>query len=174
MYRCSSEKTRRNYNIIENKYFNAWLAGFWEGEGSLSQQTNSRGYRVAICQILRPDRNIEPAFEKIRDFFGGSLRKDTTKHYGTTITWTLYGREKVIRFVKIILPYCRFRRRQLKSVLKYFEDNPSLASIDIDIHKIIKLRQKGKSYREIGKELKINHNTIWGRLHRLEGVVGVA
>ena len=168
MYRGSSDKTKRNDNIVENKYFNSWLAGFWEGEGSLSQQTHSRGYRAAICQVLRPDRNIELAFKKIRDIFGGSIRKDCNRQC-KTITWTLYGREKVIRFVKIILPYCQFRKGQLKEILKYFKDNPSLAFIDIDMDKVMKLRQEGKSYGKIGKELGVHSRTIWGRVRKLKG-----
>ena len=110
---------------MEDKVFNVWLAGFWEGEGSLSKFKNQNVYRITLTQCIR-NENVELIFERIKQKFGGNYYKviPPNKNHSPTLRYHLDQRDDVINFIKTIYPYCRFRKRQIEDVLEYFKLHP--------------------------------------------------
>lgn len=111
---------------MEDKIFNAWLAGFWEGEGSLTKYKNKNSYRITLTQCLKDGRDVELCFNKIKQKFGGNYYKITSrkKNHSTVLRYHLDQRDDVINFIKKIYPYCQIRKKQVKNVLEYFETYP--------------------------------------------------
>jgi len=111
---------------MENNIFNAWLAGFWEGEGSLYKFTKQAGYGVNIHQAIDNGKTVKFCMDKIKEKFGGHLIKvnSRTSKHKIQLKWQLYKREDVIYFLKTIYPYCQIRKKQIENVLKYYEIHP--------------------------------------------------
>lgn len=148
---------------MRDKTFNSWLAGFWEGEGSICKKKARYAYVVSIGQSLRSDRTIKKLFEKIQKNFGGYSYYER----GTNIIkWQLTKRKDVINFIKAIYPYCHLRKKQLKKVLNNYEMHPIKSYKNVDIKNAERLRQKGKTYREIARILEETTTAVWRRLNQ--------
>jgi hypothetical protein len=85
----------------------AWTAGIVEGEGTISLQPGSgRGYRRPYVSVDNTD--IEMLEELTRLFGGGYVAKrSSAAHHRQCWSWRVYGSDKVIAFLKQILPYMR-------------------------------------------------------------------
>lgn len=115
--------------MLEDKIYNSWLAGFWEGEGCLSRFKGHTGYRVTICQSITDNRRVHFCMKKIQEKFGGRLYRTNSEEYKDKYTWFLHQREDLIYFLKKIYPYCIFRKKQIKDVFEYYENHPRLRNI---------------------------------------------
>ena len=108
-----------------NKKFLSWLAGFWEGEGSFTVRPykTRKGTIVQQCSF-----NIAQANKDILEYIKtelscGSVHHSKTKKTGKPMFYfTVSRREYVIKIVKEILPFTKFRTLQLRTKLKLVED----------------------------------------------------
>ena len=160
---------------MEDKIFDCWVAGFWEGEGSLSL-TNKNRYVAQISQALDKDRDVEVIMNKIKDTYGGHI--GIIKHggkYKDLLQWRVSKGIDVINFIKRIYPYCQFRRFQLDNFLIYVKENPQHFTkfVNMDFTKAKKLREEGLTYSKIGEILNLPPSTIWKRIN-LYASVGVS
>jgi len=119
---------------MEDKLFNAWLAGFWEGEGYLSKFKGHTGYRVGICQAITDGRKVISCMKEIQEKFEGHLYRIKIEGRKDQIRWYLDQREGIIYFIKKIYPYCRFRKKQIRDVFEYYENHPRLRGINKKIN----------------------------------------
>ena len=145
--------------------FDSWVAGFWEGEGSICKRRHI-GYCISICQSIDKKRNVESTMKKIQRTYGGHISiRDMSKYkpnYKPRVEWVLIRRDDVINFIKTIYPYCYIRQRDLETCLIYFETNPSLKwNKIIDLEKVKRLLNVGKTYKEIGKIFNVSSATIY-------------
>ncbi|MCK4446860.1 MAG: hypothetical protein KAW56_07245 [Candidatus Marinimicrobia bacterium] len=108
---------------MEDKIFNAWLAGFWEGEGSLTKFKSKNVYRITLTQCIKDGRGVELCFNKIKQRFGGNYYKiiPRKKNHSITLRYHLDQRDDVLNFIKTIYPYCQIRKKQIEDVLEYFK-----------------------------------------------------
>lgn len=165
---------------MEDKIFNSWMAGFWEGEGSifkksekryrvykdgqkgLQKRVRCRSYCISIGQSIDKNRTVNFLMEKIQKTFGGHLSYRDIKDYKSKIEWRLTKREDVIRFINAICPYCQIRKRDLENCLEYFETHPSLKwNKFVDLEKVKDLRIQGKTYKQIGEIFNVCAKTIF-------------
>ena len=113
---------------MEDKAFNSWLAGFWEGEGSLTKYKNKNVYRITLTQSIKDDRDVELCFNKIKQRFGGHFYKtaptNKNRQRYILLRYALDQRDDVINFIKTIYPYCQFRKKQIEDVLEFFKLHP--------------------------------------------------
>jgi len=116
--------------MIEDKIYNSWLAGFWEGEGCLSRFKGHTGYRVTICQSITDGRKVISCMKKIQKKFGGRLYRVELEGKKDQMKWYLHQREDLIYFLKKIYPYCQFRKKQIRDALEYYENHPRLRKIN--------------------------------------------
>lgn len=138
---------------MEDKIFNVWLAGFWEGEGCIGKYKNQNGCYVEIKQALHSERNVENCMKKIQENFGGHLHiyNPKNKKHRTITDWRLDKSYDVIKFIKTIYPYCQFRKKNLEDALIVFEKQ--------------KLKKENMC-KSVAKRLNISRST-WYRIRLL-------
>jgi len=165
---------------MEDKLFNAWVAGFWEGEGSIFKKSerryDDRSYCISINQSIDSNRSVKFCMEKIQSTFGGHIRnqKFSNNNYKLQLHWRLSKREDIINFINAILPYCQIRRKDLENCLTYFRTHPRLdkRDIKIDIKKINNMLDNGKTYVQIAKIIGVlSPSAIWKRLHKRDVLI---
>lgn len=160
---------------MEKNNFSIWMAGFWEGEGSLYKRKNSTGYVIAISQSICPERNVEKTMEKIKNIYRGKIYKikDNNKHHKRALIWKMGKREDVIYFLKTIFPYCQNRKQEVKNALIHYKNHSRNKYYNFKIAE--KFRHEGKSYKEIQKILSTNawrllnnNNRLFALLYQIE------
>jgi len=152
--------------IVDDNSFDSWVAGFWEGEGSLHKQKN--GYVVSISQSLDIDRDIKEIMKKLKRTYGGNISFVRTKgNYKNQLHWRISKGVDVINFIKRIYPYCQFRRFQLDNFLTYIKNNPQHFTkfVYVDFIEAKKLREKGLTYSKIGEIMNLPPVTVWRRIN---------
>jgi len=109
---------------MEDKMFDAWIAGFWEGEGSIYKRKEGFGYLLTITQTIRDRRTTEICMEKIQKKFKGSIYtiKDKNKNHNTVMRWQLTNMGDVFYFLRTIYPYCHIRGKDVEDALRCFKD----------------------------------------------------
>lgn len=109
---------------IVNDVFDAWVAGFWEGEGSIYKRKKGFGYLLTITQTIRDRRTTEICMEKIQKKFKGSMytRKGEKENHSIVMRWQLTNMGNIFYFLKTIYPYCQVRGKDVEDALKCFED----------------------------------------------------
>ncbi len=96
--------------------FWAWLAGFWEGEGSLHFTTDSRTYLALSLSVAQKRR--APLDYILRQLGVGSVRfasgmRGRVPSEGVHV-WRVSAREHVLAIIEGMLPHTRFRSLQLE------------------------------------------------------------
>jgi hypothetical protein len=145
------------------KINNKWIAGFWESEGCVSALTKTR-YCIDIAQSITKNRDVEEMMDKIKDIYGGEIRKNIISNYKPQLRWRINKREEVINFIKNILPYCQFRKQELTNALNIMEEAGDLRKKYFDEKKAIEMREKGKSWEYIAKSLDVDWRTVKKRI----------
>jgi hypothetical protein len=94
--------------------FLLWFAGFWEGEGSLS--FSGRGVALDVCQSGERGKQ---AIMQVREKFGfGQVYVDRQRSpRQPRYIWRVTSVPLVIKVLKDILPYLRFRREEVEEKL---------------------------------------------------------
>lgn len=112
--------------MIEDRIYNSWLAGFWEGEGSLYKLTKQIGYGVNIYQAVKDERTVNFCMNEIKRKYGGHLNKIIPRvlKHKIQLRWQLSKRKDVISFLETIYPYCQFRKKEIEDVLRYYKIHP--------------------------------------------------
>ncbi|MDP3729173.1 MAG: LAGLIDADG family homing endonuclease [bacterium] len=142
----------------------SYIAGFIDGEGSVVKY-GKYDYRVSIPQTH------EGVLQSIQKFVGGGNIFKTRKrkpHWKESWLYCLAQQKAVLHFLKNIYPYVIVKKEIVRITL------PKVAHIvarrqrhNEQLQRKIKtcklLREKGLSYRKIGKQLNLDH----GYLRRL-------
>jgi len=140
-----------------------YIAGFFDGEGSISP--NGKGFRITI-----PQTN-EEVLNKICDFAkcGYIIKlKKRKAHWKDCWLYYIACKKDVCKFLKKIAPYLVLKKKKASIAIFQLEKDLVLMKQKENMYKKRKsraklLREKGWSYRKIGKELKID----WGYARRL-------
>jgi hypothetical protein len=130
-----------------------YIAGFFDGEGSIGVYANSNGTFFLRTQLTQ---NVSPESEKLlselRDRWGGNLSRHTTTH-GEAFNWQLNSK-KAGEFLRDALPHLVLKAAQAEVALLWLERRPvptrsskgeftSLsASIDADVAEFVKRLKK--------------------------------
>lgn len=140
-----------------------YIAGFFDGEGSISP--NGKGFRVTI-----PQAN-EEILNKIYNFAGyGHVMKLKKRKAHWKDAWLYYiaRKEDIYKFLKKVVPYLILKRKMAYRVIFQLRKDLLEMKRKKEIHRKRKsraklLREKGWSYRKIGKKLGID----WGYARQL-------
>lgn len=107
--------------------FEAYVAGFFDGEGSIAIARQKSGryndYHKVIVAIGQRARNRR-VLDAIAEAFGGSvtLRKQTigeTERWATQAVWALQKWSDIERFLEAIQPYSVVKSEQIKIALDF-------------------------------------------------------
>jgi len=111
------------YFQMNNKNFVIWMAGFYEGEGSVSNDISNRNrLRMSISQ------NDPTPLEKAKIIWGGSVRKIVRKSPASDKICTGYewriSHNKSIIFFKDIQPYMiiPYKIKQFEKVIQIWKE----------------------------------------------------
>ncbi len=136
----------------------SYIAGFVDGEGSIVKN-GKNDYRIAIPQTH------EGVLRAIQDFTGmGNICQVAKRkaHWKESWVYCVARQEGVLFFLKRIYPYLIVKKDIARKII------PMVAKIvfnqrknKLRLQKKIKackfLRERGFSYRQIGKKLKVDH-----------------
>lgn len=149
-----------------------YIAGFFDGEGSVVIQKNRAKYLRIIITVPNTDLNV---LQEMKEFTNlGNIYKVTKRqeHWKDAWVWIIQRRFEVIHFIDTIKKYTLVKKEKLikakKEMSNYkwrttFEDK----EIQSKIEKFAK-ECPSKSLREIGREIGISHETIRKYLHKLD------
>lgn len=98
---------------MEDKYFIVWVAGFWEGECSISRRKNKQNYSISIAQNTINKYTID-VFERMKKIFGGNYHFEKTRNMAR---YQIGKRKEVMKFIESVLPYCIIRPEPLQNAL---------------------------------------------------------
>lgn len=88
----------------------AWLAGFFDGEGSITKSLTTNGHSKTLYvywKVVIPNTS-KPAMKKVVRITGvGALsrRAREKKHYKTLWVWQLNAKKEIKDFARQIVPY---------------------------------------------------------------------
>lgn len=142
-----------------------YIAGFFDGEGSLIKKPNKKSYRIQIAQTNKK------VLKEILEYVGcGHIchPKKRKPHWKESWMFYISKQEDVLKFLKKIADNLIVKRKQVNEFLPILEEQ--VLKKGVHQRKIITrkrrakiLRKQGLSYREIGKKLNID----WGYARRI-------
>ena len=120
----------------------AYLAGFFDGEGSIGIYTNGRG--KSPCLRTQLTQNVNKVSTEMMAYlverFGGNYTKQTTSH-GVKYNWQLNG-DKAKNFLIAVMPNLRFKREQAELAVLFQDAKALLADSErkqaADLMKLLK------------------------------------
>lgn len=102
----------------------AWLAGFFDGEGSLSQYNGGRSGNCKSWRLSLPNTHLEsleycsvitntnPPVQKIKNCKG---KKDCWQ-------WAVNRQREIFDIMQQMLPYLKIKKEKAEYYLRWFED----------------------------------------------------
>ncbi len=134
----------------------AYIAGFFDGEGSITN--NGKGFRITIAQTN------QEVLEKIRDFVGAGYVIAVAKrreHWKDSWVYYISSQQDILRFLLGIFMFLVVKKKLavktipiLETVVKKQKER-QIKNIYL-IQNSKKLREDGLTYREIGRKLGID------------------
>lgn len=106
-------------------YFDAYLAGFFDGEGCVGiYRSSSRGGFRLLVQITQ---NVSPSsivlFQQVQQIWGGSISTSVSAN-GTEKLGYQVGSDKAVKFLSDLLPYLREKREQAEVAIEWQKNRP--------------------------------------------------
>ena len=134
-----------------------YIAGFVDGEGSILIPQNKR-VKISIYNTNRE------SLEEIKNFIGYGTIRFVDRNPGK---WKPSGIYSITNSRKIILPIleelkdrCIIKKEKINEAIEFIKEKKWYRDKYVDIQLIKKLRNEGKSYREIAKTMNIAHETV--------------
>jgi hypothetical protein len=105
----------------------AWLAGFFDGEGSLGvyNRRNRKGGKVFPSYVLSVPNTYKPALEKCKQLTtaGNVCNKPyTQENHKPQWVWRVYSQRNVIDVLTQLLPYLVIKREKAEEMLAGWSD----------------------------------------------------
>lgn len=166
----NGESFDNEVNTVDKKYsevFLAWLAGFFEGDGSIMcfvDQVKGYKFKFRVRVIIKLSQKSSNGLEEIKkDLELGNIffnkKKDSVRN---TFDLVIANQEDVLLFINLIKPYVRFKKNQLEIGQKILIGRKTITS-EKDLLKLAKLADSlcvlnvrtgndGKKYTTLIKE----------------------
>jgi intein/homing endonuclease len=133
-----------------------YIAGFFDGEGSITH--NGKGWRISIAQTNKEVLDRIKVFTKIGGVFEVVKRQS---HWKDSWVYFIAKQGDVYKFLKNINNLVIVKKEKSNKVLPELEEYLKKYKLTIKKRNQIKiearrLRNLGRTYRQIGKELKID------------------
>lgn len=107
----------------------AWLAGFFDGEGSLigykRKGKDFVGWRISIGNTSLPALERCKAYTNVGTI--GSKRVLPNPKHNPQWLWQVNGQRDIVDLLKQMLPYLLIKKEKAESFLNNWEDLPSTA-----------------------------------------------
>lgn len=150
-----------------------YIAGFFDGEGSISRRTPRNGYAITIPQT---ELNV---LNEIRSFVCfGSIYAVAKKHEHWKDNWVYnrHAQREVLHFCESVAPFLVIKRDKIVAAANdlwelILRDSLRKQKRDEDIAFAVAMREQGHSYREIASALGSSNRLYARSLLRSGGVV---
>lgn len=103
---------------MEESVLVAYLAGFWEGEGTIAPGNASTGWLSLVVRMA--NRRREP-LDLAVSLWGGGVSRTNMVH-----NWNLSKRDAVRKFLTDVRPYCLVKTGQVALALEYLSIEQAL------------------------------------------------
>lgn len=103
-----------------NKIKLSYIAGFFDGEGSINILTRKRPQNTEYTLTVAIGQKDGETLDWIKENFGGNVY--LVKRDGTFF-WTI-THQNAIRFLKEIYPHLRYKKPQAKVAIEFYERMP--------------------------------------------------
>lgn len=94
--------------------FKIWLAGFFDGEGSVGLATGNNACVWRSPRVTLTQKGSTDLIMKIKELYGGSVSKHTRSGVNQ---WNLSKAADVIKFLEDILPYLQIKSARAEVIL---------------------------------------------------------
>jgi hypothetical protein len=128
---------------MNTQYSKQWIAGFFDGEGSVSISRRKRGNFIEHHMSVQIGQNDRECLDGIANIYGGTI------HQSGCWRWRCHG-TVLERFLKDILPYSIVKRDQIEVALK--------------MRKLI-----GKPGRRMSDSVFRKKEALWHEMQRIKG-----
>jgi len=102
----------------------AWLAGFFDGEGSISEFKGGRDYKYRTWKLSAPNTNRQ-SLEKCKTVTGVGgicVKYEKTKRRKKLWQWQLSAQRDIQKILLQMLPYLVIKKKKAKRFLKMFRE----------------------------------------------------
>ena len=143
---------------MNNKLSLEYLAGFFDGEGSISILKRSKDKKWNVSHFLRISigQKDGETLDRIKEDFGGNVYLVSRDN---SHVWAISD-YKAYEFIKILNPYLRYKKPQAELAIKFYEER-IMNSRRMTKHLHSSLTQKELDLREkMFEEMKLLKKTI--------------
>jgi len=139
-----------------------YIAGFYDGEGSLIRHGRGHGFRALIPQAHYEVLISIQAFTKVGYIFKKRKRKS---HWKESWVYGVSRQKDLYQFLKNIQPYCIVKREKIDYALPIIQKNLAAEQSRLQLrlrrfNAARGMRQNGYTYRRIGKKLDVDFGYI--------------
>lgn len=102
----------------------AYLAGFYDGEGTITTTKQQRADGVSYYQLRFVISNTSyEVLKSLQEQFGGSIHghKPTNTKHRKFFQWYMSSVEKTVPVLKGMLPYLRYKTQEIELALEFFK-----------------------------------------------------
>lgn len=122
-------------SIEEDREFLAWLAGFWEGEGTISirkKESRSRkapiacahSGRLAICLAISQTDRLPLDFIQSRLGTGKIyVREHNNPRHKTAFVWVVSRKLDTLKVLRLIFPFLKFKHAKVRNAINHLEES---------------------------------------------------
>lgn len=133
-----------------NKITLSYLAGFFDGEGSINITTRKRKhFAVEHTLSIAIGQKDGKTLDWIKDEFGGNIH--TVKRDGTYFWYT--SNQKAYEVLKILYPYLKYKKHQAELALRFYDEREDTRRKPVPLEEL-------ERRENIRQELKLSHKTI--------------
>jgi hypothetical protein len=98
-----------------------WVAGFFDGEGSVGIYKNGKGYYHLRTQLVQRKTKMSVIVaDKLKGRFGGNYSFQPCGNGNFKYNWQLNS-QKALRFLRAVLPHSVLKRPQIVIAIQYAE-----------------------------------------------------
>ena len=139
-----------------------YIAGFYDGEGSLIRHGRGHGFRALISQAHHEVLISIQTFAKMGYIFKNRKRKS---HWKESWVYGVSRQKDLYQFLKNVQPYCIVKREKIGYALPIIqknlaEDKARLRLRERRFNAALGMRQSGYTYRRIGRKLGVDFGYI--------------
>ena len=103
-----------------------YIAGFFDGEGSIGIYPNGRGAFHLRIQLVQNSKaqEVKDLFSELNNKFGGAVNEHTSSNGNKFYNWQLSS-ARASSFLKCIIPYLRIKREQALVATEWQDSRPA-------------------------------------------------
>lgn len=147
----------------------AYIAGFFDGEGTIYLEKKKRLWRLSICQSQEQVLKDIKAKAKFGNIHSRKKWKDNN-HFGKKEMWIWYvnDQRQIVEIIEYILPHSIVKKEKLKEALEFLKKagwHKNYKLQDLSRKELNRL-YRTQSIRKVCKHLGVTYNAVYTALQK--------